>query len=232
MEDKKKVIDYLSNKKYDLAFELLEKMSNAGDSWSDYNLGLYYYIGLDNKQNYKLAVDLFERASSKVKNAKLALAFCYMNGQGVKKSYEKGLTILNEMKDLNAYNAIAVCLANGIGVEKDYENAIEYFNRAGRLNKDSISLGWNFDGNNFSICAIENITEWKICNKVDDNESNDGAISTMAEEISKLSNNEDDDSEQDKNDFYNVVCTEIELNRINWDSYNDIMDLLNNSLEE
>jgi tetratricopeptide (TPR) repeat protein len=232
MEDKNKVIDFLNNKKYDLAFELLEKMSNAGDNWGEYNLGIYYYIGINNKQDYKLAVELFEKASSNIQNAKLALAFCYMNGQGVKKSYKKGLTILSEIKDLNAYNAIGVCLANGMGVEKDYENAIEYFNEAGKLNKDFISLGWNFDGNNFSICSIENIVEWKICNKVDDNELKDGAVCTMAEEISKLSIKEDDDSEQDKNDFYNVVCTEIELNHINWDSYNDLMDILNNSLEE
>lgn len=109
--------------------ELDELIKNAqsGDSEAQYRLGECYYYGNGIEQDYKKAVEWYEKSAEQgYAKAQNNLGFCYGKGYGVEKNLEKEVEWY--IKSAEQGNSIAQrnlgkCYYYGNGIEKDIEKA-------------------------------------------------------------------------------------------------------------
>ena len=109
--------------------ELDELIKNAqsGDSEAQYRLGDCYYYGDGVEQDYKKAVEWYEKSAEQgCAKAQNVLGFCYGKGYGVEKNLEKEVEWFiksAEQGDSIAQSNLGKCYYYGRGIKKDIEKA-------------------------------------------------------------------------------------------------------------
>jgi uncharacterized protein len=77
------------------AYELLLKAESAGCAEASYAIGTWYLFGFYLKKNVRKAVQLFRKAAKEeVAAAAFDLAVCYEQGQGVRRSELKAISLM------------------------------------------------------------------------------------------------------------------------------------------
>ncbi|WP_139462257.1 SEL1-like repeat protein [Aeromonas veronii] len=123
-------------------FRLQYAVSN-GDASAMTALGMMYVRGMDIKQDYKKAIELFEKAAE-LKNSEAAnnLGVIYERGYGVPIDYAKARKNYQDAVDLKSIDALfnlGTLYLKGMGCQVDYNKAFELFQRAAEQgNKSAI----------------------------------------------------------------------------------------------
>lgn len=135
---------------YGRAFELTEKaLENDEDGSCYYRFGQHLYYGVGTKKDAVSAVRMFEKAVDRGESRALKfLAFCYADGQGVEKNYNKARELIEAAPDCDFLRGVLIWLGKW-GYDKDRA-------RACSLIKEYSEKG-GFDSQNaqFTCKAIE-----------------------------------------------------------------------------
>ena len=112
-----------------------EYLATAGDSHSQYLLGLLYLNGNEGyEMDAEKAAYWFILAAEKGNiTAQYQLGLLYLNGKGVEEDSQKGILLLEqaaESGNVDAQNNLAVIYLDGLGVEQDKEAAIFWLQEA------------------------------------------------------------------------------------------------------
>lgn len=117
------------------SMEYYEKSAELGYSPAIFQMGISYYYGWRDEYctpDYGKALEFFIRADSDDGN--FFIGECYYFGHGVKKNYERAISVYEKLAKKN-YTRAAMRLGHmyrdGIGVERNVEKAIEYYSFAG-----------------------------------------------------------------------------------------------------
>lgn len=126
-------INYIGNPKnerevYDWA------KANPADATAIYILGRCYEKGIMKEINHSKAAEKYMQATQKGNMAaKYALAWLYIDGNGVKKDVDKGVALIKELAAANyppGYIGIGYLYEFGTGVEQSYTKAFAYYEKA------------------------------------------------------------------------------------------------------
>ena len=117
------------------SMEYFEKSADLGYSPAIFQMGISYYYGYRDEYctpDYGKALEFFIKAQNE--NGDFFIGECYFYGNGVKRSYEKAISIYEKLMK-KGYTQAAMRLGHmyrdGTGVEKNIEKAIEYYTFAG-----------------------------------------------------------------------------------------------------
>jgi|SRR5579885_394753 len=117
-----------SNKKYLPAEECWQRKARAGDLDSQFQLGKFYYQGIEGKADKKQAASWFTAAAEKGHaGSQTYLAFMYLMGEGVPKSSEKAIELFEtaaKRGDLSAAENLAFHFKDGQIVSRDLGRAL------------------------------------------------------------------------------------------------------------
>ncbi|MCD8158558.1 MAG: hypothetical protein LUD77_06615 [Clostridiales bacterium] len=118
----------------EMIFKLYKSAAVSGDVIALNNLGCCYLNGEGTEQDYKKAVECFEKAVERKDDlAHLNLAVCYTFGLGVERNLEKSLELYKQAADLGnkpALKKLAEIYYRGRGVEPDKKMALKYYRKA------------------------------------------------------------------------------------------------------
>ena len=122
----------------DKAFQWFKKSANAGDSYGQFMMGVFYATGDCVGQDYKKAIQYFKKAADDEQDEAIYwLGKCSMHGFGCKMDWKKALSYFAEATDYGnaeAANEAGYLLTNGgFGLEKNEEDAFGFFLEAARL---------------------------------------------------------------------------------------------------
>ena len=115
-------------------FDQLLKKAEAGDSISQYNLGLMYAIGRGVEKDYVEAAKWYCMASEQgLSLAQSYLGAMYSLGRGVEKDDVEAVKWYRKAAEQGCAEGqlgLGAMYANGRGVEKDYVEAVEWYRKA------------------------------------------------------------------------------------------------------
>ena len=111
-----------------------KKRAEAGDVDAEFELGLHYFKGEDEKPDFSEALKWFARAADREHaKAQFYLGGMYENGKGVEKDTElstKWYQLAAENGYAVAQNQLGWMLANGQGLPADHSRAVYWFRMA------------------------------------------------------------------------------------------------------
>lgn len=117
------------------SMECFEKSADLGYSPAIFQMGISYYYGYRDEYctpDYDKAFEFFIKAQNE--DGDFFIGECYFYGNGVKRNYEKAISIYEKLVK-KSYTHAAMRLGHmyrdGTGVEKNIEKAIEYYTFAG-----------------------------------------------------------------------------------------------------
>ena len=131
--------------------EFLKVVSKAekGDAEYQFKLGVCYKNGQGVPQDYKLAVEWYQKAAEQNHaSAQCHLGFCYYYGLGVPLDYKlavKWFQKAAEQGNIDAQSELGYCYDMGLGVQQDYSQAVEWYQKAAKQGDDSAQ-------NNLGVC--------------------------------------------------------------------------------
>jgi len=121
-------------------FKLFKKVVMKSVTEIQYNLGVYYSLGIAArgntyvKKNYQKAAKWYKKAAKRgYVFAQYNLGVCYAIGQGVKKNYQEAFKLFKqaaEQGNMFAQYNLGVCYAVGQGVKQNYQEAFKLFKQA------------------------------------------------------------------------------------------------------
>jgi len=123
--------------------EKIKAKAEKGDAIAQYNIGCYYYWGLEGvATNYTEAVKWFQQAADQgYAKAQYHLGGCYLIGEGVSKNFAAAVKWYRkaaEQGDSMAQVNLGLRYYTGEGVPKDYVQAYKWLNlAAGQRNEDA-----------------------------------------------------------------------------------------------
>ncbi|KAK8845979.1 hypothetical protein M9Y10_020917 [Tritrichomonas musculus] len=129
----------------------LKAMSEKGDGFASYLLGLLFQKGQLFERDLNKAFYYFQKSSEQKNSYGLQkLASCYYYGYGIEQSYSKAVEYLLQsaaLENSNALYSLGICYYNGHGVEQSYSKAFEYFQKAADLGSSYglINIGLCYD---------------------------------------------------------------------------------------
>ena len=133
-----------SDQDYTTALEYYTKVVEEGTEQlyvasSMYEIGYLYHNGLGVEQDYKKAMEWYEKATELGNpSAMNNIGYLYQNGLGVEQDYKKAMEWYEKAVELEyaiSMNNIANLYENGLGVEQDYAKAMEWYEKAAELGK-------------------------------------------------------------------------------------------------
>lgn len=127
---------FQEQKKHEL--ERLFQLANENDAHALFQLGYYYFKGIQLEQNFGQAYEFLSRAA-KQQHAKayFCIALLYQKGLGREKDLRTAARIFIKSAQLGYRKAqynVALCCKKGIGCKKNPEKAFEYFLKAAAQN--------------------------------------------------------------------------------------------------
>lgn len=125
---------------------ILTDKANKGDAVAQNELGTWYYLGKNVKQDYKTALEWFSKSAKQDNAYGIAnMAMCYQFGNGIKKDTVMALKLyksaikrgdekvipkqeakIKKSGDLFAARLLMDCYKEGIGVKRDFKKAESY----------------------------------------------------------------------------------------------------------
>ncbi|MBP9694122.1 MAG: sel1 repeat family protein [Alphaproteobacteria bacterium] len=130
------LVKFQEQKKHEL--ERLFQLANENDAHALFQLGYYYFKGIQLEQNFGQAYEFLSRAA-KQQHAKayFCIALLYQKGLGREKDLRTAARIFIKSAQLGYRKAqynVALCCKKGIGCKKNPEKAFEYFLKAAAQN--------------------------------------------------------------------------------------------------
>ncbi|KZE76033.1 hypothetical protein AV926_16665 [Myroides marinus] len=124
---------------YEKAFEYMIKGAEAGFSYAQYKVGVYYSYGYLAETDVELGKEWFEKS---VENGSplgmLSLGDYYLYGYGEEKEYDKALEYYMAAEERNYISeGLGICYQFGLGVEADETKAFHYYKLAADRQYDS-----------------------------------------------------------------------------------------------
>ncbi|KXB91570.1 tetratricopeptide repeat protein [Megasphaera hutchinsoni] len=114
--------------------ELQKRMAEQGDAAAQYQLGVCYEHGKGVTQDYKKAVEWYQKAAEQGHTAaQYYLSLCYAKGKGVAQDFVKAVKWSKkaaEQGDADAQCVLGGGYLLGIGVARDEVKAVEWFMKA------------------------------------------------------------------------------------------------------
>jgi hypothetical protein len=134
---KQHVLEYINNHKLDLHEFYSWILNNQYNSNSIYLLGYFTYHGIKVNVNKQRALKLYQKATS-LGNimAQYNIADMYIDGEGVKKNYDKAFELCKKLAKKGfpcGINMLGYCYENGIGTYINMKKAFELFQKAANL---------------------------------------------------------------------------------------------------
>ncbi len=125
--------------------QLKRKIIKASKYEAHFDLGLMYFRGLGQKQNYKEALKHYKKASQGVGNAYFNIAMFHFYGLGIAKNSNEAIKWCTK----GAVHGVTACMffigklyLDGLEVKKDYKKAAKWFKSAGNHAQSLLHLGF------------------------------------------------------------------------------------------
>jgi hypothetical protein len=122
------------SKNFSMAYQLLSPLADAGNSESQWRIGMMQMNGLGMVGNQKLAFENFMKAAKKEHPfAHHMIAVAYMSGEGVDKDINKAIDWFIKAAEYNIAGpmyALGMLFENGNEVEQDLKKAQYWFDKA------------------------------------------------------------------------------------------------------
>ena len=123
-----------TDSKQNMELEELLGKANQGDAEAQNNLGLMYDLGQGVEQDYKKAIEWYEKAAEQgYAKAQYNLGIIYHKGQGVEKDYVQAVMWYEkaaEQGDADAQYKLGLAYDTGFGVDYDESKAREWYEKA------------------------------------------------------------------------------------------------------
>jgi len=117
-----------------VALQKLTKMANDGDPRAQNGIGVLYFTGKGEPQDYTQAADWYLKAANQgYGSAQYNLSTMYRDGKGVPQDYAQSIMWARkaaDQGDTDAMVAIGVAYVDGKGVPQDYKQAAEWYRKA------------------------------------------------------------------------------------------------------
>jgi len=127
-------VDAYKEEDFQTVLEKWQPLADRGDAKAQYNLGVMYYEGYGDANDYYAAAKWFWRASKRGNaKAQLKLGTMYYQGIGVDESKAKAAKLYRmSAKGGNgkAQTLAGLVYGEGIGVDQDYEESLKWFRLA------------------------------------------------------------------------------------------------------
>jgi hypothetical protein len=126
---------------------IFAKLAEQGHAESQFQLGVFYRLGVAVEQNNTIAVEWLGKAAEQGHaEAQTGLAFCYQRGLGTLKDMAKALKWYRkaaDQGDAGGYRELGNIYFRGEGVPQDYSAAVEWYLKAAEQGDDGAqySLG-------------------------------------------------------------------------------------------
>ena len=112
----------------------ITRLANQGDVIAQTSLAERYYDGEGVPQNYKKAVEWYEKAANKGDaQSQFNLGVMYADGKGVPQDYQKALEWYQKAAnqgDADVQHLLGIMYKNGDGVPQNYKKAKEWYGKA------------------------------------------------------------------------------------------------------
>lgn len=124
----------LKNENVKDLFRRLQFCAELGDRKCQNALGIWYLEGVGTEQNYRLAIEWFQKsAEQKYTSALFNLGNLYYDGEGVEQDYNKAVeyyTVGANLNNADCQFELGFCYFYGISIERNYETAFLFFKKA------------------------------------------------------------------------------------------------------
>jgi len=114
--------------------QMLHQLAGEGQVQAQYNLAVCYATGDGVPQDYKRAVQWYQKAAGQGHmNAQYNLALCYASGNGIQQDYKQAAFLYYraaEQGQVAAQYNLGVCYERGLGVSKDDRQAVCWYQKA------------------------------------------------------------------------------------------------------
>lgn len=153
-------------KDYDTVINICTPLAENNNANALNLLGNCYFYGNGVKQDYKKAVEWYQKAADLgYAVAMRNLGNCYYNGNGVKQDYKKAVEWWQKAADLGDAAAMANlgnCYYDGNGVKRNYKKAVELYQKAADLGEvfGMSGLGLCYHDGNGVKQDYEKALEW------------------------------------------------------------------------
>ena len=122
--------------------ETIKERAAQGDADAQNKIGVCYQLGLsDFPKDFVKAVEWYTKSAMQgFTMAQFNLAYCYLNGMGVKEDAKAGVEWfikIAEQGNIEAMNNVGFSYETGMGVEKDYNKALEWYTKAAELGDET-----------------------------------------------------------------------------------------------